>query len=256
MIALARLRQPSASRRCTRPLNASELSHAASLHGESSICVQSLFPVLLVLCVGLLNLLLIHYYLAITIPFASEQERSVLVTLDKSMSYKAETHGDSVTSWIPLTTPFTAPSSCSSLFQLHGYNELVAFDPGYGVSIDTQAICQPPAVTTWWLQDSIFDQTGLLNTHTAWSLLPFSCPSGFETAASSLVSGGESTLAFCCPRYAILLRLHWAFVDDPAASTRWSARATARTLAIAYPQLHPARRRHTFPRTAMASKPL
>ncbi|KAF7194701.1 hypothetical protein HII31_03963 [Pseudocercospora fuligena] len=106
-----------------------------------------------------------------------------------------------VTSWIPLTTPFTAPQSCSSLFIDQGNGDLIAFDPHYGVSIDTYAVCQPPAVTTWWLQASIFEQDGLQNIHTAWSLHPFTCPGGFRTGASSVVNNGASltTLAFCCP---------------------------------------------------------
>ncbi|EME82478.1 uncharacterized protein MYCFIDRAFT_208131 [Pseudocercospora fijiensis CIRAD86] len=75
----------------------------------------------------------------------------ILSTHIGSMSYPALTHGTEVTSWIPFTTPFTAPQSCSSLFNVYAAGDLAAFDPVWGVSIDTKDICQPPAVTTWRL---------------------------------------------------------------------------------------------------------
>ena len=49
---------------------------------------------------------------------------------------------------------------------------LAAWDPGYGISVDTKVKCVPSAETTWW------DQFRLgLNSLTVVSLGPITCPS-------------------------------------------------------------------------------
>ncbi|KAE8353758.1 hypothetical protein BDV28DRAFT_132534 [Aspergillus coremiiformis] len=111
-----------------------------------------------------------------------------------STLYPAETNGDTVTSFIPLTTAWPSSSGCASYFRLNGPS-LMAYDPGYGLDIDKNVVCAPPAVTTWWEQ-------GLLGggraQHTAVSIGPLTCPEDFSTVVSS-IKNGSSTLAMCCP---------------------------------------------------------
>lgn len=109
--------------------------------------------------------------------------------------YPAETNGGDVTSWIPLTTTWPSSSGCDSSFRLNGPS-LVAFDPGYGLEIDTAVKCQPPAVTTWWEQGLL--GKGAFSGHTAVSILPLTCPESFSTVATS-IKDQSSTLAMCCP---------------------------------------------------------
>ncbi|KAJ2902384.1 hypothetical protein MKZ38_000630 [Zalerion maritima] len=115
--------------------------------------------------------------------------------MTKASTYPAETgpSGD-VTSFVPLTTRYTYSPSCSEAFRLNGPS-LVAFDPGYGLDIDSDMICQPGAVTTWWEQARLGINQ---DEHTAVSLGPMKCPSGWSTLASS-TKDKSSTLAMCCP---------------------------------------------------------
>ena len=109
--------------------------------------------------------------------------------------YPAETNNGVVTSWIPLTTVFIPSASCSDEFRLNGPS-LVAFDPGYGLDINPNVVCAPPAVTTWWEQGRLGqgDDPG----HTAASLGPLTCPDAWKTVVSS-IKDHSSTLAMCCP---------------------------------------------------------
>lgn len=112
-----------------------------------------------------------------------------------SVAYKApETNGGVVTSWTPVTTEFTAPSECSSLKLANNPQLYAAWDPGYGVSVDTRYTCHPKAVTTWWLANKLGD-----NPATVVSLGPISCPSEYQTAQSS-VKDATSTMVYCCPK--------------------------------------------------------
>lgn len=108
--------------------------------------------------------------------------------------YPAETSDGTVTSFIPLTTVWPSSSGCASYFRLNGPS-LVAWDPGYGLEIDTNVRCAPPAVTTWWEQGAL---GGGGSEHTAVSIGPLTCPQDFSTVASS-VKDNSSTLAMCCP---------------------------------------------------------
>ncbi|KAF1827946.1 uncharacterized protein K489DRAFT_32124 [Dissoconium aciculare CBS 342.82] len=111
------------------------------------------------------------------------------------MSISPKTQGGTVTSFLPLTTTYTAPASCSSIFQLEG-PDLVAFDPAYALRVDSKVVCNPSAVTSWWLQALLGVNTA---DHTDIQLGPLVCPSGWQTLASS-VSDKSSTFAFCCPQ--------------------------------------------------------
>ncbi|KAI1380805.1 hypothetical protein F4677DRAFT_198805 [Hypoxylon crocopeplum] len=109
-------------------------------------------------------------------------------------AYPAVTSNGAVTSFVPLTTTFTPSSRCGEYFRLNGPS-LVAFDPGYGLDVDTAVRCVPSAVTTWWEQGRLgVDGEG----HTAISLGPLVCPYEWQTVATS-IEDESSTLAMCCP---------------------------------------------------------
>ncbi|KAK4158586.1 hypothetical protein C8A00DRAFT_28598 [Chaetomidium leptoderma] len=108
--------------------------------------------------------------------------------------YPPETNDDVATSWVPLTTTFTPSVGCESKFRLNGMS-LVAYDPGYGLDIDSRVKCAPPAVTTWWEQGRL--GRGNDAGHTAASLGPMICPNAWSTVATSVK--GSSTQAMCCP---------------------------------------------------------
>ncbi|KAI9662259.1 MAG: hypothetical protein M1821_008426 [Bathelium mastoideum] len=99
------------------------------------------------------------------------------------------------TSYIPLTTTFTPPASCTSLFWDSGPS-LQAFAPGYGLSIDLNAQCVPPAMTTFWEQGLLFP--GGARQHTVISAGPVVCPKGWTTADRS-TSDSTSVQINCCP---------------------------------------------------------
>jgi hypothetical protein len=61
-----------------------------------------------------------------------------------------ETNVGELTAWIPLTTAFSWSSACTGQFRLDGPS-LMAFDPGDGLEVDTNVICQAPAVTSKWI---------------------------------------------------------------------------------------------------------
>lgn len=114
-----------------------------------------------------------------------------------SPTHPPETNLGIVTSWLPLTTTYPSQSGCSSDIYARwgitsGYNA-VAFDPEYGISVNTSVSCLPAQATTWW------DQLGLQDTtSTVISLGPVICPAQYTTIGTSLVGVG-STLVVCCP---------------------------------------------------------
>lgn len=110
--------------------------------------------------------------------------------------YSPEVNNGAVTSFIPLTTTWTASKGCSSSFRLNGPS-LVAFDPGYGLDVDSNVVCAPPAVTKWWEHGHLDDNDG---SEAKVSIGPLTCPYGFYTVASS-TKDATSTLAMCCPEY-------------------------------------------------------
>ncbi|KAF0316792.1 lpxtg-domain-containing protein [Colletotrichum asianum] len=110
--------------------------------------------------------------------------------------YPAETNASGeITSFIALPTVFTPPSSCSTVFRLNGFS-IVAYDPGFGIDVDTRVRCAPAAVTTWWEQRRLGVYNG--DGHTAMSIGPLTCPYQWSTVAS-YVKDEVSTLAMCCP---------------------------------------------------------
>lgn len=101
-----------------------------------------------------------------------------------------ETTTGKTTVFQALTTTFTPPAECKSAFVWE--DRLVGYDPGYGVSVDTDLTCGPGAWTTWWMQGQ------LGNGETRISIGPMTCPHDWTTVATSTRSE-SSTLAMCCP---------------------------------------------------------
>ncbi|KAJ5151655.1 hypothetical protein N7492_009950 [Penicillium capsulatum] len=104
--------------------------------------------------------------------------------------YEPETTKGKTTSFQPLTTTFTPPSACKSAYVWE--DRLVGYDPGYGVSVDTNLACGPGAFTTWWMQGHLGDGD------TRISIGPMTCPQDWSTVATS-VRSKSSTLEMCCP---------------------------------------------------------
>lgn len=100
-----------------------------------------------------------------------------------------------VTSWIPFVTPYSMHAEdCSSAFWKWNKDaELVAWDPGYGISVDQNLRCVPEAATTWWLQQNLGT-----NTETVVSIGPLTCPDAFVQVATHVEDETRTRVA-CCP---------------------------------------------------------
>ncbi|KAI1467980.1 uncharacterized protein F4812DRAFT_459262 [Daldinia caldariorum] len=109
------------------------------------------------------------------------------------MNRLPETNGGIVTSWIPITTAHPHQPGCENFVWKWATNVIAAWDPGYGVSVKTDATCHPKPVTTWWLQDHLGS-----NRQTVFSLGPVTCPSDYYTATMS-AKDASSTYVACCP---------------------------------------------------------
>ncbi|KAJ5751805.1 hypothetical protein N7520_008722 [Penicillium odoratum] len=72
-----------------------------------------------------------------------------MFSYSSAATLSAQTDGSTITSFVPLTTVYTFPSSCSTKYRLDGPS-LMAFDPAYGMDVQTGVVCVPPAQTTWW----------------------------------------------------------------------------------------------------------
>jgi hypothetical protein len=116
-------------------------------------------------------------------------------------THSPETNFGTVTSWLPLTTAFPYQSGCSSAFWARwGITESisydgVAFDPGYGITVDPASVCMPSQVTLWWETETAPTVNGVA---TLYSIGPIVCPEAYSTIGSSVVNA-ESTLVVCCP---------------------------------------------------------
>jgi hypothetical protein len=107
-----------------------------------------------------------------------------------------ETNSGTVTTWLPLSTPWLSIQACSSQIYAQraglGAN-LIAFDPLYGLEISASAIpCLPSEVTAWYLQA----QTNSLTT----TLLgpTFVCPGAYSAVETILVNSKTQQI-LCCP---------------------------------------------------------
>lgn len=111
------------------------------------------------------------------------------------ITHPPETNDGIVTSWLPLTTAWPSISQCDTALYNIGPDpvfSLVAYDPFFGLHVDTRLTCLPPAATTWWYSQN---QTPLL---TVTSIGPVICPEAYTTASTS-DGGSGSTLVMCCP---------------------------------------------------------
>lgn len=106
-----------------------------------------------------------------------------------------ESSTGTVTSWIPLITPYSMyVEKCSSAFwRWNDDGTMVAWDPGYGISVDTNLRCVPEAATTWWNQELLGP-----NTETIVSIGPLTCPDPFTQAATQIEDASRTRIA-CCP---------------------------------------------------------
>ncbi|GJP92699.1 hypothetical protein AnigIFM59636_011501 [Aspergillus niger] len=120
---------------------------------------------------------------------------SIVSTDTTESNYPPETDSSgTVTSYMPLTSVWTASSGCESKFRLDGPS-LMAWDPGYMLDIDTNARCCPPQMVTWWEQ-ALLGVGGQY--HTQMEIGPFTGPESWPTVASS-IKNQYSTLWMCCP---------------------------------------------------------
>ncbi|KAI1462566.1 hypothetical protein F4805DRAFT_471858 [Annulohypoxylon moriforme] len=109
------------------------------------------------------------------------------------MNRLPETNKGTVTSWIPITTAYPHQAGCDKYLWRYVPNTIAAWDPGYGISVQTDATCLPKPVTTWWLQDRL----GPIQ-ETILSLGPVTCPQDYFTATAS-AKDASSTFVACCP---------------------------------------------------------
>ena len=145
-------------------------------------------------------LLDLQLHAAVPVIVFCDRVSSVAMSSPPSSTYSAattETKDGTVTSFLPLSTPWSSISDCSSQIyqQLDGH--LLAFDPYYRASISPSAVaCFAPEITAWWNQ-----QTQASGPLTLTALGPgFVCPGLYTPAATGLVHS-VTTQLFCCPSY-------------------------------------------------------
>ncbi|KAH8755808.1 hypothetical protein F5883DRAFT_570774 [Diaporthe sp. PMI_573] len=112
-----------------------------------------------------------------------------------STSYRPpESSSGTWTSWIPLVTPYAGHDpQCSTKFW--GWcrdSNYVAWDPGFGISIQ-DLHCVPEAATTVWDHDRLGS-----NSDTVVSIGPITCPKAFRQVATSVIDDSRTMVA-CCP---------------------------------------------------------
>lgn len=138
-----------------------------------------------------------------------------------STTYPPETSNGVVTSWIPLTTGWIDDPGCSSRYFLRETtafsmaifssanstvqelerettSRLIAFDPGYEISVMPEIPCLPSEVPISWSQGRLDISDSNTNGSTSLSLLPLKCPDRWSTVAT-FVRSSISTQVMCCP---------------------------------------------------------
>ncbi|KAF2435221.1 hypothetical protein EJ08DRAFT_656845 [Tothia fuscella] len=106
-----------------------------------------------------------------------------------------ETHSETITSWLPVTTAWPLHSGCDQSYWMEiigAENTILAWDPGYGASVDgSWTSCLPAEATAWW-------QGVGANSETQIRLGPLVCPEAYYTATTTS-ENAESTFVACCP---------------------------------------------------------
>ncbi|KAE9372893.1 hypothetical protein N431DRAFT_376178 [Stipitochalara longipes BDJ] len=114
-------------------------------------------------------------------------------------NYPPETHNGIVTSWVPLTSAYPSSSGCETLWWSVVVSTLAVWDPGYGLSVDSNVHCVPQPVTSWWNQDRLGQ-----NSLTQLSIGPITCPVDYTTVATSIVDQTSTFVACCPPNYTLV----------------------------------------------------
>lgn len=154
----------------------------ASLYNASSSCESNIHSVDGGLCFSF------AYLLPFTVACA--------VSIMTSSSYPIETNSGTVTTWVPLTTAFSAPQSCTTIFRDIGVSTggtKQAYDPNY-TSLDASYSCVPAPVSVWWSQWSESSSTYT----TKIAIGPIVCPLNWSAVQTS-VKDRTSTFSMCCP---------------------------------------------------------
>ncbi|KAH7140021.1 hypothetical protein B0J13DRAFT_558795 [Dactylonectria estremocensis] len=117
-------------------------------------------------------------------------------TSDDVTTHPPEENGSLVTSWLPMSTAWPSSSGCGDYWWKVVESTVAAWDPGYGLSVDTDLTCQPPQLTAWWNADMSVDVA-----ETQMSIGPVVCPEAYTTANTQVrvVNGESRTLVACCP---------------------------------------------------------
>ncbi|KAJ0110164.1 hypothetical protein J7T55_000596 [Diaporthe amygdali] len=116
--------------------------------------------------------------------------------LDAKVYRPPDSSAGTVTSWIPLVTPYSLHGEqCTSAFWRWNPagTSIVGWDPGYGISVDQNFRCLPEAVTTWWNQNWLGP-----NTETVVSIGPLTCPEAYSVVATHIEDESRTRVA-CCP---------------------------------------------------------
>ncbi|KAI9640489.1 hypothetical protein NHQ30_011235 [Ciborinia camelliae] len=103
-----------------------------------------------------------------------------------------QTVSGTLTSWLPVTTPWTAFASCSTEVYAQLDHNAILFDPYYQTSVvpgANSAPCLPPEATAWWDQE--IDNVILLGP-------TFVCPLAYS-AVETLVANSATQQTLCCP---------------------------------------------------------
>ncbi|KAH8696151.1 hypothetical protein BGW36DRAFT_428171 [Talaromyces proteolyticus] len=107
-------------------------------------------------------------------------------------NYGPITSSGTVTSYLPLTSAWSAPAQCSSLFLKAGDN-LFLNSPQYDQVVPGAPECNPPELSPWWYQslDTASPTATLLGGY------EFVCPAAYTTVFSWVTA--ETTTIGCCP---------------------------------------------------------
>ncbi|KIN06539.1 hypothetical protein OIDMADRAFT_176591 [Oidiodendron maius Zn] len=104
-----------------------------------------------------------------------------------------------VTSWLPITTAWSAPAACSSLIWEGNPPWLAVNDPGYGIYVNPDISCLPSAATQWWEQPKDLSLSIATTPLTTYLLGPITCPQAYTTATTNVQD--SSTFVACCPSH-------------------------------------------------------
>jgi hypothetical protein len=107
--------------------------------------------------------------------------------------YAMETNTGTITTWLPLPTPFlVTQKGCSTSFRDVNYG-MNAFDPNYS-SLDPHYACMPAAASNWWNQPFSPEPTQT----TILGIGPMVCPESWNVVQTS-TKDMSSVFSMCCP---------------------------------------------------------